>query len=131
MDMVEELEDTAPASRAIRRLLEDESTSAGGERPKVTVHDGERLWLAKMQDRGDVPHLPAKEFVVMDLAREAGLSVPQIQLLGDEKRKVYLIERFDRGATHSNPRECTTRARTRFLVWMDQVITITRVALIW
>ncbi|MDO9112438.1 MAG: HipA domain-containing protein [Polaromonas sp.] len=103
MDRVEELEDTAPASRAIRRLLEDESTSAGGERPKVTVQDGERLWLAKMQDRGDVPHLPAKEFVVMDLAREAGLSVPQIQLLGDGKRKVYLIERFDRGGSPFKP----------------------------
>ena len=103
MDVIGELEDTAPASRAIRRLLEDESTSAGGERPKVTVQDGERLWLAKMQDRGDVPHLPAKEFVVMDLAREAGLSVPQIQLLGDEKRKVYLIERFDRGGSPFKP----------------------------
>ncbi|MEO8023830.1 HipA domain-containing protein [Polaromonas sp.] len=103
MDVIAELEDTAPASRAIRRLLEDESTSAGGERPKITVHDGERLWLAKMQDRGDVPHLPAKEFVVMDLAREAGLSVPRIQLLGDEKRKVYLIERFDRGGSPFKP----------------------------
>lgn len=103
MDVIGELEDTAPASRAIRRLLEDESTSAGGERPKITVQDGERLWLAKVQDRGDVPHLPAKEFVVMDLAREAGLSVPKIQLLGDEKRKVYLIERFDRGGSPFKP----------------------------
>ena len=99
MDLIGELEDNAPASRAIRRLLEDESTSAGGERPKVTVQDGERLWLAKMQDRGDAPHLPAEEFVVMDLAREAGLSVPRIQLLGDKKRKVYLVERFDRGGS--------------------------------
>ncbi|WP_372827273.1 type II toxin-antitoxin system HipA family toxin [Polaromonas sp.] len=103
MDVIGELEDTAPASRAIRRLLEDESTSAGGERPKITVQDGQRLWLAKVQDRGDVPHLPAKEFVVMDLAREAGLSVPKIQLLGDEKRKVYLIERFDRGGSPFKP----------------------------
>lgn len=102
MDMVKTLEETAPASRAIRQLLEDESTSAGGERPKVTVHDGERLWLAKMQDRGDVPHLPAKEFVVMDLARDAGLSVPKIQLLGED-RKVYLIERFDRGGSPFHP----------------------------
>lgn len=104
LELVKELEETAPSSRAIRKLLEDAaSTSAGGERPKVTVQDGKRLWLAKMQDRGDVPHLPAKEFVVMSLAGAAGLTVPSIQLLGDEKHKVYLIERFDRGGDPFKP----------------------------
>ncbi len=56
-----------------------------------------------MQGRGDVPHLPAKEFVVMGLAHDAGLDVPEIQLLGNEKRKVYLVERFDRGGDPFKP----------------------------
>jgi len=103
LELVLELEDTAPASRAIRRLLDDESTSAGGERPKITIHHAGRLWLAKMQDRGDAPHMPAKEYVVMRLAKDVGLTVPDVQLLGDERRKVFLIERFDRGGDPFKP----------------------------
>lgn len=98
-DLVEhvvELEESAPSSRAIRRLLDDGMTSAGGERPKVTlVHEG-RLWLAKLQDRGDVPHLPAREYVVMQMAGELDIRVPQILLKRHGGREVFLVERFDR-----------------------------------
>lgn len=91
-----ELEDAAPSSRAVRRLLDDGMTSAGGERPKVTLqHDG-RLWLAKLQDRGDAPYMPAREFVVMQMARELDLQVPDILLERHGEREVFLIERFDR-----------------------------------
>ena len=91
-----ELEDSAPSSRAVRRLLDDGMTSAGGERPKVTLcHDG-RLWLAKLQDRGDAPYMPAREFVVMQMARELGLQVPDALLERCGAREVFLIERFDR-----------------------------------
>lgn len=103
MKMVSELEDTAPSSRAIRNLLNEESTSAGGEKPKITVQDDGRLWLAKLQDRGEAAHLPEREFVVMELASAAGLDVPDIRLLGDETRKVFLIERFDRGGDPRKP----------------------------
>ena len=98
-DLVEhivDLEESAPASKAIRRLLDDGMTSAGGERPKVTLqHDG-RLWLAKLQDRSDVPYLPAREFVVMQMAQELGIQVPQILLEQHNGRAVFLAERFDR-----------------------------------
>lgn len=91
-----ELEDSAPSSRAVRRLLDDGMTSAGGERPKVTLcHDG-RLWLAKLQDRGDALYMPAREFVVMQMARELDLQVPDILLERCGEREVFLIERFDR-----------------------------------
>jgi serine/threonine-protein kinase HipA len=93
---IDALEASAPSSRAVLRLLDDGMTSAGGERPKVTLqHDG-RLWLAKLQDRGDAPHLPAREFVVMQMARELGLQVPDILLERHGEREVFLIERFDR-----------------------------------
>jgi serine/threonine-protein kinase HipA len=96
VEHINDLEDSAPSSRAIRRLLDDGMTSAGGERPKVTLQHEGRLWLAKLQDRGDVPHLPAREFVVMQMAEELDIQVPRILLEQHEGREVFLVERFDR-----------------------------------
>ena len=96
MEEVRKLEDDEPHSRALRRLQNDGSTSAGGERPKATLVADGRQWLAKMQARGDVPHLPAREFVAMNLARELQIRVPRTQLLQEQGRYVFLIERFDR-----------------------------------
>lgn len=105
-DLVEyivELEESAPSSRAIRRLLDDGMTSAGGERPKVTLQHEGRLWLAKLQERGDVPHLPAREFVVMQLAGELNIQVPKILLERYGEREVFLTERFDRCGDPNRP----------------------------
>ena len=101
--LAQELDAAAPASRALRRLDEDLDTSAGGERPKTTlVHDG-RLWLAKMQSRGDRPALPAREFVAMRLARMAGLSVAEVELHSFGAHQVLLVERFDRAGDPLQP----------------------------
>lgn len=101
--LAQELDAAAPASRALRRLDEDLDTSAGGERPKATlVHDG-RLWLAKMQSRGDRPALPAREFVTMRLARMAGLSVAEVELHTFGAHQVLLVERFDRAGDPQQP----------------------------
>jgi serine/threonine-protein kinase HipA len=101
------LEEQDPSSRAIRRLQGDGGTSAGGERPKVTVYDDGRWWLAKMRDRGDIPWLPAKEFVAMSLARdldgEPDLRMPAIRYVQAGAHAIFLIERFDRcGKGHAN-----------------------------
>lgn len=104
--IIEDLEADAPASRAIRRLNDDAGTSAGGERPKVTLmHQGQQ-WLAKMQDRGDLPAMPAREYAVMSLARQVGLSVPPVDLQTMGPRQVFLIQRFDRAG---DPRRPTRR----------------------
>lgn len=101
--LAQELDAAAPASRALRRLDEDFDTSAGGERPKTTlVHDG-RLWLTKMQSRGDRPALPAREFVAMRLARMAGLSVAEVELHTFGAHQVLLVERFDRAGDPLRP----------------------------
>lgn len=94
--LVRELDEGQSPSRAIRRLLGDGATSAGGDRPKATIASDGRLWLAKMQDRSDMPFLPAKEFVVMRLAAESGIRVPEVRLEAVAGHHVYLIERFDR-----------------------------------
>jgi len=95
-----ELGEEAPANRAVRRLLDDAATSAGGERPKVTVADDGHLWLAKLQDRNDLPHLPEKEFALMRLVGQLDgkpdIRMPRVRLERYGAHAVYLIERFDR-----------------------------------
>jgi len=99
----EEIDAAAPASRALRRFNGDLDTSAGGERPKATlVHEG-RLWLAKMQDRGDRPAMPAREFVTMRLAQMAGLDVAPVTLHTFGSHQVLLVERFDRAGDPYRP----------------------------
>lgn len=96
------LDESAPSSRAIRAVNGDMETSAGGERPKTTVIDGGSLWLAKMQDRGDRPGMPALEFLSMSLAKECGITTPSVKLVTAGPRQVFLVERFDR---HGDPHQ--------------------------
>jgi serine/threonine-protein kinase HipA len=115
--LAQELDAAAPASRALRRLDEDLDTSAGGERPKVTlVHDG-RLWLAKMQSRGDRPALPAREFVAMRLARMAGLSVAEVELHTFGAHQVLLVERFDPAGDPRQPQRSYLNLGDRLRIW--------------
>ena len=94
------LDDDDPSSRAIRRLSEDADTSAGGERPKLTLQADGTLWLAKLQVRGDAPHVPAREYAVMQMAADLGLNVPRTLSLRQGRHEVFLVERFDR---HGDP----------------------------
>lgn len=118
----EALDAATPASRALRRLHEDLDTSAGGERPKATlVHDG-RLWLAKMQDRGDRPAMPAREFVTMRLAAMAGLHVAPVVLHTFGAHQVLLVERFDRTGNPFRPnRSLFASAHTVLRLPLDAV----------
>lgn len=102
-DIILTLQTDAPASRAIRQLNDDASTSAGGERPKVTIRDQGRLWLVKMQDRSDISFLPAKEFVCMRLAQEAGIHAAESRLESVGHHQVFLSARFDRGGDPKKP----------------------------
>lgn len=100
---VARLDEHAPASRAIRSVNADLETSAGGERPKITVNHEGQLWLAKMQDRGDRPGMPALEFVAMTLAHECGITTPPIRLFTIGPHQVFMVDRFDREDAPSRP----------------------------
>lgn len=102
-DQIARLEEDAPASRAIKVMNDEESTGAGGERPKVTLEADGSLWLAKLQDRGDAPHLPAREHAVMEIARDLGITVPRTRLHHHGPHEVFLIERFDRSGDPKRP----------------------------
>ncbi len=72
-------------------------SSVGGARPKavLTVDGGE--WIAKFPAKGDVFNVPLIEQATLELAREAGLTVPRTRMetLADG-HQIMLIERFDR-----------------------------------
>ncbi len=101
--LTEGLESHAPSSRALRRLNDDLDTSAGGERPKATLVDEGCLWLVKMQARGDRQAMPAREFVTMRLAEQAGLLVAPVKLHTFGAHQVLMVRRFDRGGAPFKP----------------------------
>ncbi len=100
---LERLEDDAPPSRAMRRANGDVGTSAGGERPKATFVFDRRLWLVKMQDRGDRQGMPALEYTVMSLATQARLHTAPVLLRTVGPHQVLLVERFDRSGDPRQP----------------------------
>jgi len=71
--------------------------SLGGARPKAVLTAEGREWIAKFPGRDDPFDVPAAERATLELAREAGLDVPQTRLVDlADGRRVLLIERFDR-----------------------------------
>jgi serine/threonine-protein kinase HipA len=73
--------------------------SLGGARPKAVLIAEGREWIAKFPARDDRFDVTLAEWATLQLAREAGLTVPATRLehLADG-RSVLLIERFDRKA---------------------------------
>lgn len=118
----EDLEAHEPSSRALRRLNEDLDTSAGGDRPKATLVDGGRLWLVKMQARGDRPAMPAREFVTMRLAKMADLHVAPVKLHTFGAHQVLMVQRFDREGDPFKPtRKLYASAHTVLRLRLDAV----------
>lgn len=79
-------------------LLFAPGSSLGGARPKANVTDENGdLWIAKFPARNDRYDVGAWEFLVHELAREAGIDVPEARLerFSDEG-STFLCKRFDR-----------------------------------
>jgi serine/threonine-protein kinase HipA len=90
--LVEEGSPLPPAlSEALLR-----GTSIGGARPKATLEDGSRRLIAKFDSSTDLYPVSQAEFVAMRLARLCGLDVAHVELAEANKKKVLLVERFDR-----------------------------------
>lgn len=70
----------------------------GGARPKAAIRHEGRQWVAKFPAQRDGFNVPIIERASLELARQAGISVPMTQHVGlGDGRDVMLIERFDRG----------------------------------
>lgn len=120
--LTEDLGANEPSSRALRRLNSDLDTSAGGERPKATLVAEGRLWLVKMQARGDRQALPAREFVTMRLAEQCGLHVAPVRLHTFGAHQVLMVRRFDRDGDPFKPtRKLYASAHTVLRLRLDSV----------
>jgi serine/threonine-protein kinase HipA len=81
----------------LKRLMRAGS-SLGGARPKAHVLDAAgRVAIAKFpSDSSDTWNVMAWEKVALDLARDAGVTVPDSQLIRIGNRNVLVVDRFDR-----------------------------------
>jgi serine/threonine-protein kinase HipA len=79
-------------------LLISPGSSLGGARPKASVIDPEgQLWIAKFPSRKDERDIGGWEFVVNELAINAGLNVAKGQARKfTQNNHTYLTKRFDR-----------------------------------
>jgi serine/threonine-protein kinase HipA len=87
---------TLPLNDEFRKLLEG-SSRAGGARPKALVHNADTEWIAKFPSRlRDGAHdVVGLEATCLELARRAGLTVPDSRLQKVGRRRVLLVRRFD------------------------------------
>lgn len=95
IDAAQALEEDGRLPHEVLEALEP-GTSMGGARPKVTVEDDHRIWLAKLPERNDPHNLQRIEFATLELAREAGLDVCRTRLERVGGLDVLMLERFDR-----------------------------------
>lgn len=78
-------------------MLAQPGSSLGGARPKAAIEDEGQLWIAKFQSRADTERVCSWEAVMLDMARQAGMSTAPFRVLNaDSDRPVLLARRFDR-----------------------------------
>lgn len=87
---------TLSSGEEFRKLLEG-SSRAGGARPKALIHDDEGEWLAKFpsRSRDGIFDVVGLEAACLELARRAGLVVPDMRLQSVGRRRVLFVRRFD------------------------------------
>lgn len=90
------LSPTQPSSVAVRSVHGIFGTSLGGQRPKMTVDMHGQYWIAKLQDRGDEPDMPLREYLAMRVASRLGIDVANVEFLRCGDHQVVFVERFDR-----------------------------------
>ncbi len=80
------------------RMLIAPGGSLGGARPKAGALDAQgRLWIAKFPSRGDTLDVGAWEWILHQLAKRAGIVVPQAEARTfNSSRHTFLTKRFDR-----------------------------------
>ncbi|MDP2834910.1 MAG: type II toxin-antitoxin system HipA family toxin [Pseudomonadota bacterium] len=78
------------------RLLLAAGSSPGGARPKALVRGDNGHWIAKFSSRRDEVDMVGLEAASLELARMAGLEVPEFRLENlAGKRRALLVKRFD------------------------------------
>jgi serine/threonine-protein kinase HipA len=71
-------------------------THAGGARPKLTLQDDNKIWIAKLNRFDDSWNVVRVEAAMLDLAEACGIRVPEHRVEEIAQRDVLLVQRFDR-----------------------------------
>lgn len=96
------LEDAETAAEL--KLLLAPGSSLGGARPKASVREKDgQLAIAKFPKKDDDYAAVEWEFVALELARQAGLNVPDFRLETIAGRGVIILRRFDRNGAARIP----------------------------
>lgn len=97
LDIAARVEGDAANYEELRQLLRAGS-SLGGARPKVHVLDSQgRIAIGKFPSEStDTWNVMAWEKVALDLARDAGIEVPDSKLIKVGDRNALIVNRFDR-----------------------------------
>ena len=95
IEAAEKLEEDGRLPHEVLEQLEP-GTSMGGARPKVTIEDGHKIWLAKLPEKADRHDMQRIEYATLELARAAGLRVCAARLEPVGDRSALMLERFDR-----------------------------------
>jgi serine/threonine-protein kinase HipA len=74
-------------------------TSAGGARPKLSIRNGENIWLAKLNRQSDRFNVVRVECAMLDLAAACGITVPERRVEHVHGQDILLVKRFDRVVT--------------------------------
>jgi serine/threonine-protein kinase HipA len=93
-DAAQELESGKLPQEVLEQL--EPGTSMGGARPKVSIEDANRIWLAKLPEKGDKLNMQRIEYATLELARSAGLDVCATRMEKVGGRDALMLERFDR-----------------------------------
>lgn len=95
IEAAEKLEEDGRLPHEVLEELEP-GTSMGGARPKVTVEDDHKIWLAKLPEKADRHNMQRIECATLELARAAGLRVCATRIERVGERDALMLERFDR-----------------------------------
>lgn len=96
--LIEAAQKLAQDGRLPHDVLEqlEPGTSMGGARPKVSIEDDHKIWLAKLPEKADRHNMQRIEYATLELARAAGLRVCATRLERAAEADVLMLERFDR-----------------------------------
>ncbi len=95
---LQKIADDIEAGREVDQSLEPfffHGSGLGGARPKTLIDHEARSWIAKFNRESDLVDMCKVEFGTMQMARAAGIEVPDVQLTETARGPVVLVARFD------------------------------------
>nr|WP_298128872.1 type II toxin-antitoxin system HipA family toxin [Ferrovum sp.] len=95
MEAAQRIQDGLPVSQALDLALRH-GTSIGGARPKVTLEEAGKKYIAKFSSNKDLYNVVKAEFVAMRLAALCSINTATVRLESVMDKDVLLVERFDR-----------------------------------